>query len=556
MNIFLRFSALLLISFLLTGCSETIEPNAKNQKPVWPTQGWLTSTPEAQGMDSGTLIRMLENIKEDPYAKTMIEEGRSVESITVIRNGYLVVDGYLHPYDKTLKHSIYSCTKSIVSALVGIAIDKGYIKDVNQPLSSFFPEKTAHLDAQKTGITLEHLLTMSSGLETQDSYQYQWKGLGGMINSPDWIQFVLDLPLAAEPGKQFEYSNLSSYLLAAILHKTTKMPVLAFARQHLFGPLGIEDVKWKADPNGIYAGWGSMMLMPRDMAKIGLLYLNHGKWDGKQIVPRAWVETSTKHHMDANLFSGYGYQWWVEKEDYYAAVGYQGQFIFVVPSKKLVVVFTGNLLGRDFFIPKNLLEKHIMTAVVSDEPLEPDAEKKDKLDQLITYFHQMPEQKITWDPNIKASAMDDVFTYSQSPSFRFKYPKASMKNKLRYPDQVMGMRTFNQGHFLTFVTQRPYGILLKNVGPDLHTHNLRNLGSDVAVISNTPVTLMDGTPAYLTDIEWKARSTWPTQSRYLSMYKNDKLIFLIYSFDSAYTDLQQEHQRDSQIIFESARFDE
>ncbi len=551
----LGFLIATLIIFTVFGCNESVKKIASDQEGFWPTNGWLYSSPEAQGMDSANLIAMLEYIKQDPYANKMINEGRSVESITIIRNGTIVVDGYLHPYNKDIKHIIHSCTKSIVSVLIGIAIDNGYIKSIDQPLFSFFPEyNTAGLDEKKKAITLKHLLTMSSGLETKDSYLYQWKGIGEMINSPDWVQHVIDRPLIAEPGDKFEYSNMSSYLLTAILQKTTQMTALDFARTYLFDPLGISDVGWKTDPNGIYIGWGNMMLNPHDMAKIGLLYLNEGEWNGKQIVSKSWVAESTQSHLNATLFGGYGFQWWVEPDRYFAAVGYQGQFIFVIPKKNMVVAFTGNLNKKDFYIPKNLLDKYIVPAVVSDKALPPDPGKKEKLDGLIAYFKDETGHRLVWNSASQAVAENGLFMYKESPAFNFQYPVASMKRKLRYPDQVMSMRTFDRATFSAFVAQRPYGVSLENAVPNLITHVLRKIGSDVNVINNQPVVLNDGTNAYRTDIDWKFGSTWPTRSSYLSVYKDGKWIFLVYSFDVTDTVSLPEHQKVTNSLFATLNF--
>jgi len=330
----------------------------------WPTNAWRSSTPEEQGMDSGKLIEMMEMVRDEDYA---------IDNITIIRNGYLVTDAYLYPFQKNTKHVIHSNTKSITSALVGIALDKGYIKSVNQPVLEFFPEKTiANLNEQKRSIALEHLLTMTSGLDTKDSYLYKWVGLGEMMRSEDWAQYVLDLPMAQAPGKHFEYSNGVSYLLSAIIQKATKMSALEFARKHLFGPLGITDVKWRTSPQGVNTGWGDMMLTPHDMAKIGLLYLNKGTWNGQQIIPKSWVERITIDYTLTDIegpLSAHSYLWWVAVDQksrdlgfpegtYFAAGGF-GQFVLVVPAWNTVfvhqvdssrIIFCMNLLAlRGYF---------------------------------------------------------------------------------------------------------------------------------------------------------------------------------------------------------------
>jgi len=342
---------------LLASCTSTL-PASTQPLPFWPTDGWRTASPEAQGMDADLLEDAQRQIEERNYL---------VDSITVIRNGYMVFDHYFPPSAEDTMHVIHSVTKSIVSTLVGIAIDKGYIEAVSQPILSFFPEWTVdNLDAAKEAITLEDLLSMSSGLDCQDSYLYNWSGLGRMRATNDWTQYVLDLPVVREPGTSFDYCNGGSFMLSAILQQATGMSSLEFAEQHLFGPLGISDVSWNQDPQGVYVGWGDMRLKPHDMAKIGYLFLNQGVWDGEQIVPAEWVQAATQQQIAAGtLSSGYGYQWWVDANGYYMALGYGGQFIFVVPDLQLVVVFTSSLFNANFEVPERLLNEFIIPAASS-----------------------------------------------------------------------------------------------------------------------------------------------------------------------------------------------
>jgi len=354
---FKRLLLLCLVIAFLTGCAAA----TPESRPHWPTEGWPTSTPEEQGMDSEMLADMLEAIQE---------RDRDIDSVSVVRNGYMVVDATVHPFEPGSRHIIYSCTKSVISALVGIAIDKGYIDGVDQPVLDFFPERTAaNLDANKEAMTLEHVLTMATGLKCQDSYLYRWQGLNQMRQSQDWVQFMLDLPMAEEPGTRFEYCNGASFLLSAIIQETTGMSALAFANEHFFGPLGIIDVQWLSNPRGITIGWSDLHLTPHDVAKIGYLYLNEGWWDGEQVVSAEWVKASTREHISATLEDGYGYQWWVDDSGIYMALGYAGQFIFVIPDKDMVVAFVSDLSESDFYVPQRLLNDFIIPAAKSVTPL-------------------------------------------------------------------------------------------------------------------------------------------------------------------------------------------
>ena len=340
-----------------------VEPRSAggNLSPVQPTGGWPTSTPEEQGMDSALLALMLAQIHD---------QGHAIDGLQVVRNGHLVVDAVVSPFGPDTVHPIRSCTKSIVSALVGIAIEQGALDGVEQPVLELLPGRTiANLDAAKQAMTLEDLLTMAAGLECRDSYIYRWQGMQQMRQTDDWVQFMLDLPMAEMPGTRFEYCNGASFLLSAIIQEATGQSAGAFAEEHLFGPLGIRGVEWPANPQGISIGWGKLEMQPHDMAKIGYLYLNEGRWGEQQVVPPDWVRTSTRKHIPATLQDGYGYQWWVSDSGYYMALGYGGQFIFVVPEKNLVAVFVSELEEKDLYIPQQLLDGYIIPAARSTGPL-------------------------------------------------------------------------------------------------------------------------------------------------------------------------------------------
>jgi len=190
-------------------------PSHSFSADYWPTKGWRTTTPEAQGMDSDVLADMLKVIRDEEL---------NVDSITIVRNGYLVLDSYFYHSPDNSKHDLRSASKSVMSALIGIAIDKGFIPDIHQPVLSFFPDKTvANLDENKQSITVEHLLTMTTGLGCIDGYRHKSRGLYELQRSSDWAQYVLDLPMVAAPGTLFEYCSGATYLLSAILQRTTGM---------------------------------------------------------------------------------------------------------------------------------------------------------------------------------------------------------------------------------------------------------------------------------------------------------------------------------------------
>ena len=329
-------------------------PMAIALEPYWPTHGWRTADPEDAGVSPEPLNDMLDEIRR---------RGIGADSVTVVRDGYVLLNEYFSTYEGE-PHIIYSCTKSVVSTLIGIAIEEGYIEGVDAGVLDLFPDRTAaEMNDWKEGMTLRDLLTMTAGFDARDSYLYDWEGLTTMHESPDALQYVLDLPVVEEPGTRFEYTNGVSHLLSCIITEVTGMSALEYGMNHLFEPLGIKDVEWHNDSMGRNWGYSRIYITPLDMAKIGYLFLNGGEWNGTQIVPEEWVEEATRKHVDATIMDGYGYQWWVSGKGYYSAVGHKGQFIHVVPDLDLVVTFTSRT-EADFDRILSLLERYVIPAVI------------------------------------------------------------------------------------------------------------------------------------------------------------------------------------------------
>jgi CubicO group peptidase (beta-lactamase class C family) len=298
----------------------------------WPTDGWQTTTPEEQGFDSPKLAEALTAIRQAAIP---------IHSLLIVRNGKLMLEAYFYPYDGKAPHSTSSVTKSFTTTLIGIAADQGKLS-LDDHMVSFFPEYTiANLDARKKAITLRHLASMSGGM--QCSGLPDELSVKDMEASPDWVQFALDRPMADEPGKKWNYCGLWMHLLSAILEKATGMPAQEFARLNLFEPLGIQAGTWPMDPQGVNMGAGNLRLLPTDMAKFGLLWLQQGRWDGKQVVSSRWVRESLVERFPAGG-DHYGYGWWISAGlagPSYNAVGSGGQQIAVNPGLNLVLVTTG-----------------------------------------------------------------------------------------------------------------------------------------------------------------------------------------------------------------------
>ena len=304
----------------------------------WPTDDWLVTTPEQQGMSSAIL---------NGLPAVIATFDLPVESILVVRHGYLVFE--IYPGEDTVDTSqlLHSVSKSFTSALIGIAIDQGYIPSVDTPVVSLFPTRTiANLDARKEAMTVEDLLNMLGGLEWDEwSYPYEdpRNDVLAMILSTDPTQFVLDKPMAADPGTTWVYNTGATHLLGAIIRETTGQTPLAFGNDYLFGPLGITDVFWFNDRTGLSLGGSGLNLRPRDMAKFGFLYLHDGEWDGEQIIPRAWATQSRVAVATPWQGTGYGYQWWKDLTlDTYEARGRYNQWIIVSQEHDLVMIMTAD----------------------------------------------------------------------------------------------------------------------------------------------------------------------------------------------------------------------
>ena len=316
------------------------EPEQTFTPTYWPTEGWQTSTPEEQGLDSVKLVEVIEQIQKQHIL---------INSLLIILNGDVVLDAYFYnPYDGALPHDMASVTKSIMTTLIGIAAGQGKIK-LNEPMLSYFPDRTiANLDERKERITVRHLTGMVNGLES-GCLPGDEPTISAMMSNPDWVQAALDRKMVQEPGNEFCYDSPGMHLLSAILQEATGMTALEFARQYLFEPLGIKEAIWETDPQDYSRGWGDLHLKPQDAAKIGFLFLNKGNWNGEQIVPADWAVEAVKPHVNAGD-DDYGYGWWIS-EDSYGASGRGGQKIFVVPSLNAIVVTTGGGFEYDQIDP-------------------------------------------------------------------------------------------------------------------------------------------------------------------------------------------------------------
>ena len=341
--------------------------------------GWPVSTLEAEGLDPDRIGEMLRAIEQGRYTK--------IDSLLIARNGKLLLEAYFNGFERTTKHDLRSASKSFASALVGIALDKGLIRDVDQPISDFFPDHWPDIENdidQKSRITLAHMLTMTPGFDMEEGW-----GVGpfrelDMKRTTDWYKFTLDLPMVREPGSQFAYATPTSVLINGAIAEAVGEPTPDFARKHLFGPLGTSDYCWTLTDSGQGVINSSLYLRPRDMLKYGQLHLDDGLWRGQRIVSAEWVKESTRRQVSAappegvrvrRLMGDYGYQWFTNRAepsddpnlDMFYASGNGGQKIFVYPTLEMVVVFTGGSYNTwtGHEQPPELLERFILPAVLN-----------------------------------------------------------------------------------------------------------------------------------------------------------------------------------------------
>jgi CubicO group peptidase (beta-lactamase class C family) len=330
---------------------------------TWPTKSWPVSTPEEQGMDSAALARLIERIGSYKH-----------DSFMIVRHGKIVAEAYYAPYVADIRHDLRSVTKSVVGTLTAIQLQKGELAGVEQRVMDLFSEKQVqNVDDRKKAMTIQTLLDMTSGIEWVEKAYTPDESLLRMYQSPDRVAFVLDQPMAAAPGKIFNYNGGNPYLLSALINKKSGQNALAFANKELFEPLGIKGAQWgPVDAQGVMNGEAGLFLSPHDMARFGYLYLHNGKWEGRQIIPSSWVERAKEGKASTSFGLHYANLWWsLPEKGAYMALGRHSQKIVIIPKLDVVAVMTGVLRDDEVYSVAGLIDD-ISGAVKSDKPLRAD----------------------------------------------------------------------------------------------------------------------------------------------------------------------------------------
>ncbi len=377
-----RIEACVLLLALLWGVLAVLGPAAAGETQA---QVWEACVPEEVGISSGALADMLQEIQRDNL---------EIHSMIIVKDDRLVLEAYVHPYDRETLHNVKSVSKSVISALVGIALREGVIGGLDETVYEHLPQYfTDDMDPRKLKISLYNLLTMTSGLELDENGPISRRIFGTL----DWLKATYARPMLADPGTRFLYSTPLPHTMSVILTEASGMSLHEFADEHLFGPMGFGEVQWKKGPQGYNFGGAELFMRPVDMAKFGYLFLRGGVWDGRQLVPADWVRESTGNKLGGIDDSRrYGYWWWLDDKGWFHAHGWGGQSISANQGLDVVIVVT----AADSQAPERLVDKHVAPWLERAGPLEADPDGVERLGRIIADLAHPRPEPVTSMPTI------------------------------------------------------------------------------------------------------------------------------------------------------------
>lgn len=323
--------------------------------------GLERTTPESQGIASSAILRFVEAAERELH---------DLHSFMLLRHGKVIAEGWWSPYERDSAHMLFSLSKSFTSTAVGLAISEGCFS-LDDPVLSFFPdERPASVNEHLAAMRVRHLLSMTTGHEQDTMPAIDARQDG------NWIKGFFDVPVVFEPGSHFLYNTGATYLLSAIVQKTTTLKLVDYLEPRLFKPLGIDRAVWQESPQNINTGGFGLSLKTEDVARFGQLYLQLGKWGNDVLVPEAWVKEATSYqtpngdNLESDWAQGYGYQFWRCRHGAYRGDGAFGQYCVVMPEQDAVLVITAGL--ADMQQPLNLVWEQLLPAMQTDA-LPPDA---------------------------------------------------------------------------------------------------------------------------------------------------------------------------------------
>lgn len=415
-NKLIRFWVSLFALMVVTACSEPPtdtrqdgRSKAAAEQPIseimadeeapeisWPGDEWEVSTPEAEGVDGEVIKSVEEDVREGKYGLVdkilLIRHGRLIADLE-FENDYVALNAEYkqwdsqysydnpewHPFYKgTELHTLQSTTKSVISAVMGVAVDKGFIEGVDSPAMSFFGAYNPDMsDPRRAAMTLEDMLTMRAGIDwAKEGQTYDDPTHPTVIleNSDEWIKYTLSHPMAVDPGTVWDYNDGVSVLIGKVVTEATGQRADEFARENLFEPIGIDEFYWKISPDGEVDSEGGLYLTSYDLARFGYLFLREGMWNGQRVLSEAWIEESVRPRVEDirpdndKADSGYGYQWWVPRHEngeakVYATMGYGGQYALVSPEHDLVAVFNGWNIHGQYNVTLDIFFERFLPAV-------------------------------------------------------------------------------------------------------------------------------------------------------------------------------------------------
>lgn len=388
-RLFLIF-VLPLLGLLFLSCGDA--PEDAGATAAADTKALPRTTPESQGVSSTEVLAFfdeLDRLNQEAYEENARGE-TGFHSVMVVRNGHVIAEGWWDPYESGRKHRLYSLSKSFTSTAVGFAIQEGHFS-LDDRVISFFPDDLpAEVSDNLAAMTVEHLLTMSTGQESEDR------------NSDDWVRTFLAIPVEHEPGSIFRYNTSATFMLSAIVQKTTGLNLVDYLTPRFFEPLGIENAVWLTSPKGYNTGGYGLNVKTEDIAKLGQFYLQKGMWDGEQLLPAAWIERATSNLIDSDpdateeerknsdWAQGYGFQFWQTRNNAFRGDGAFGQYSIVLPELNAVIAATAG--SSDMQRMLNLIWEHLYPALKEDT-LPVDATAHNALREKLASLSLLPDRR-------------------------------------------------------------------------------------------------------------------------------------------------------------------